>query len=106
MPKRATPIKKPEIILDQNASTPLYRQLYERLRAEILAGQLETGARLPSTRLLASALGVSRNTTALAYEQLQVEGFIGSRGGDGTRGARLQPEQQFEVSRNAEGQQK
>ncbi len=104
MSKRATPIKKPEIILDQSASAPLYRQLYERLRAEILAGQLEAGARLPSTRVLASELGVSRNTTALAYEQLQLEGYIESRVGDGTRVARLQPEQQFEVTRNAEDQ--
>jgi GntR family transcriptional regulator/MocR family aminotransferase len=80
------------------------RQLYERLCAEILAGQLETGARLPSTRVLASELGISRNTTALAYEQLQLEGYIESRVGDGTRVARLQPEQQFEVTRNAEDQ--
>ncbi|MFL5661499.1 MAG: PLP-dependent aminotransferase family protein [Ktedonobacteraceae bacterium] len=104
MSKRATPIKRPEIILDQNASAPLYRQLYERLRAEILAGQLEAGARLPSTRVLASELGVSRNTTALAYEQLLLEGYIESRVGDGTRVARLQPEQLFQVNRNAQGQ--
>src|SRR4051812_43514493 len=104
MSKRATPIKRPEIILDQNAPAPLYRQLYERLRAEILAGQLEAGARLPSTRVLASELGVSRNTTALAYEQLLLEGYIESRVGDGTRVARLQPEQLFQVNRNAQGQ--
>ena len=47
MSKRATPLKKPEIILDQNVPAPLYRQLYERLRGSILAGQLETGVRLP-----------------------------------------------------------
>src|SRR5712692_9367691 len=104
MSKRAIPIKKPEIILDQRASAPLYRQLYERMRAEILAGQLETGARLPSTRVLASELGVSRNTTALAYELLLLEGYIESRVGDGKRVARLQPEQLFQVSRNAKDQ--
>ncbi|GHO70253.1 GntR family transcriptional regulator [Ktedonobacter sp. SOSP1-52] len=93
MPKRARPVDKPEIILDQNAQAPLYRQLYERLRAQILAGQLETGARLPSTRVLASQLGVSRNTTALAYEQLLLEGYLESRVGDGTRVALLEPEQ-------------
>src|SRR5260221_8744339 len=102
MSKRATPIKKPEIHLDQSASAPLYRQLYERLRAEILAGQLEAGARLPSTRVLASELGVSRNTTALAYELLLLEGYIESRVGDGTRVARLQPEQVFREKRNAQ----
>ncbi|MBO0781883.1 MAG: PLP-dependent aminotransferase family protein [Ktedonobacteraceae bacterium] len=104
MSKRAISIKKPEIVLDQNAQVPLYRQLYERLRAEILAGQLEAGARLPSTRVLASTLGVSRNTTALAYEQLLLEGYIESRVGDGTRVARLQPGQQVQASRSAQGQ--
>ena len=104
MSKRTSPIKKPEIILDQNAPVPLYRQLYERLRGFILAGQLETGARLPSTRVLASELGVSRNTTALAYEQLLLEGYIESRVGDGTRVARLEPDLPFQVSRSTEDQ--
>jgi len=102
MSKRATPLKKSEIALDQNASAPLYRQLYERLRGSILTGQLEAGTRLPSTRVLASSLGVSRTTTALAYEQLQLEGYIESRVGDGTWVARLQPEQLFQGSRNAQ----
>ena len=79
MSKRATPLKKPEIMLDQHASAPLYRQLYERLRSSILTGQLEAGTRLPSTRVLASSLGVSRTTTALAYELLLLEGYIQSR---------------------------
>lgn len=48
MSKRATPIKRPEIILDQNALAPLYRQLYERLRAAILAGQDASGRLAPS----------------------------------------------------------
>src|SRR6266568_668741 len=103
MSKRVTPLKKPAITLDQNASAPLYRQLYERLRDFILAGQLEAGTRLPSTRVLASSLGVSRTTTALAYEQLLLEGYIESRVGDGTWVARLQPEQVFQGSRNVHG---
>lgn len=102
MSKRATPLKKPEIMLDENAAAPLYKQLYERLRASILAGQLEAGTRLPSTRALASSLGVSRTTAALAYELLQMEGYIESRVGDGTRVARLQPEQLLQGSRNAQ----
>src|SRR5437660_3508874 len=102
MSKRATPLKKPEIMLDQNAPAPLYRQLYERLRGSILAGQLEAGTRLPSTRVLASSLGVSRTTTALAYELLLLEGYIQSRVGDGTRVARLQPEQLCQGSRNVQ----
>jgi GntR family transcriptional regulator/MocR family aminotransferase len=102
MSKRATPLGKPEIILDQNASAPLYRQLYERLRGSILAGHLEAGTRLPSTRVMASTLGVSRTTTALAYELLLLEGYIQSRVGDGTWVAHLQPEQLFQGSRNVQ----
>src|SRR4051794_22035608 len=90
MAKRKATIAKPGIALDQGGATPLYRQVYGWLRAEILAGQLEAGARLPSTRTLASALGVSRNTTALAYELLLLEGYIESRVGDGTRVAPLE----------------
>jgi len=101
MPKRATPIRKPEFTLDQHAPQPLYKQLYERLRDEILVGQLQAGVRLPSTRALASELGVSRNTTALAYEQLLLEGYIESRVGDGTRVAPLQPEQRFPIRGSA-----
>jgi GntR family transcriptional regulator/MocR family aminotransferase len=90
-------------MLDQNASAPMYRQLYERLRSSILAGHLESGTRLPSTRVLASTLGVSRTTTALAYELLLLEGYLESRVGDGTRVAHLQPEQLFQGDRNAQG---
>jgi GntR family transcriptional regulator/MocR family aminotransferase len=100
MSKRATPLKRPEIMLDQHVSVPLYKQLYERLRGSILAGQLGAGTRLPSTRVLASELGVSRTTTALAYELLLLEGYIESRVGDGTRVARLHPEQVFQGNGN------
>src|SRR5436309_89342 len=79
MVKQALPLQPPAIRLDQTATAPLYKQLYERLRAQILAGQLEPRARLPSTRALAGALGVSRNTTALAYELLLLEGYVESR---------------------------
>lgn len=88
MPKRAIATARPDITLDAQLPAPLYKQLYERLRGAILAGQLERGARLPSTRALASELGVSRTTTALAYEQLLLEGFLESRVGQGTTVAR------------------
>lgn len=96
MSKNTIPCKEPGIILDQNEAVPLYRQLYKRLRDAILTGHLEAGTRLPSTRVLASTLGVSRTTTALAYEHLQLEGYIQSRVGDGTRVTHAQPEQLFQ----------
>jgi GntR family transcriptional regulator / MocR family aminotransferase len=91
MPKHAKIIKRPEIMLDATLPVPLYKQLYERLRGEILAGQLERGARLPSTRTLASELGVSRTTTVLAYQQLLLEGYLESQVGQGTVAARSLP---------------
>jgi len=91
MPKRALPTSLPKIKMDASLPEPLYKQLYERLRGAILAGQLERGARLPSTRMLASELGISRTTTALAYEQLLLEGYLESRVGQGTAVARQVP---------------
>src|SRR5215472_15133358 len=81
-----------EVVLEEVAAAPLYQQLHDRLRAQITGGQLEAGARLPSSRVLATQLGVSRTTTALAYELRHLEGYVVSRVGDGTRVARLRPE--------------
>ncbi|MEN0105579.1 MAG: PLP-dependent aminotransferase family protein [Pseudomonas sp.] len=70
-------------------SKGLARQLYEALRERILAGQLGSLVRLPATRDLAEALGVSRNTVVRAYEQLYAEGYLQGRIGDGTYVAEL-----------------
>ena len=85
MPRRTIPSDRPELPLDAHSPVPLYKQLYERVREEIVAGQLPPGTRLPSTRTLASELGVSRGTTALAYDHLLLEGYLESRVGQGTR---------------------
>lgn len=58
---------------------PLYRRVYLALKAMIRDGGLGPAARLPSTRVLATDLGVSRNTVMLAYEQLAAEGYVVSR---------------------------
>jgi GntR family transcriptional regulator / MocR family aminotransferase len=84
MPKRAVPVARPEIQLDASLSLPLYKQLYGRLRRAILTGQLRRGERLPSTRTLASELGISRFTVVAAYDLLLLEGFLESRVGRGT----------------------
>ncbi len=55
---------------------PLYRRIYHALKSAMRTGRLAPGARLPSTRALATDLGVSRNTVLLAYEQLVAEGYI------------------------------
>ncbi|WP_295476761.1 PLP-dependent aminotransferase family protein [uncultured Pseudomonas sp.] len=70
----------------------LSRQLYQALRARILDGRLVGGTRLPASRDLAEALGISRNTVMRAYDQLYAEGFTEGRVGAGTYVAQL-PEQ-------------
>jgi GntR family transcriptional regulator/MocR family aminotransferase len=70
--------------LDPSDPHPLYRQLYEALRAAILDGHLKPGSRLPATRALAGQLGVSRFTVVSAFEQLLAEGYLHGRMGAGT----------------------
>ncbi|MEI7036647.1 PLP-dependent aminotransferase family protein [Fulvimonas yonginensis] len=57
--------------------------LHTQLRAAILDGRLKSGLRLPATRELAVALGLSRNTVVAAYERLLSEGYIEPRRGAG-----------------------
>ncbi|MEO0535795.1 MAG: PLP-dependent aminotransferase family protein [Cyanobacteria bacterium P01_A01_bin.123] len=72
------------ILLDEAITTPLHQQLYEALRQAVLTGKLIPGERLPSTRALATSLGISRGTAKLSYEQLLSEGYIETVMGSGT----------------------
>ena len=67
----------------------LSRQLYQALRLRVLDGRLSSGSRLPASRDLAVALGISRNSVVRAYDQLYAEGFIEGRIGNGTYVAHL-----------------
>ena len=64
------------IPLKAQSGQPLYEQIYEYMKDEIRKGGLASGSRLPSTRVLAEHLKVSRSTTQMAYEQLMAEGYI------------------------------
>lgn len=63
---------------------PVYRQLADHLAELITAGRLPAGERVPPTRELASALGLSRNTVTRAYEWLIEAGCLGAHVGRGT----------------------
>ena len=65
--------------LKDNSDRPLYIQLYDYLKTEILDGQIQEGEKLPSLRKLARDLGLSVTTIELAYQQLLVEGYVTSR---------------------------
>jgi GntR family transcriptional regulator/MocR family aminotransferase len=86
------------VALDFTAREPLHRQIYEGVRAGILAGRFAAGMRLPSTRVLATELGVARNTVVLAFDQLCAEGYLSARGSGGTRVRAAVPDSLISVS--------
>lgn len=67
----------------QNSGVPIYQQIAEQLRADILAGKLKEGEYLPSIRGLAKDLRISVITTMKAYEQLEAEGLVTAAQGKG-----------------------
>jgi len=67
---------------------PAQRLLYESLRAAILDGRIAQGTRLTASRVLATELGMARNSVLYAYERLASEGYVTS-GRHGTTVARL-----------------
>jgi GntR family transcriptional regulator/MocR family aminotransferase len=77
----------PELLveLDRTAPDRLHHQLATGLRDAIRTGRLTPHTRLPSTRVLAADLGVSRRLVVDAYSQLVAEGFLLSKHGSGTR---------------------
>ena len=72
------------IALERGARMPLFRQLDRQLREAILSGRLAPGTRLPSSRVLARELDVSRISVTTAFDQLIAEGYLEGRRGAGT----------------------
>ena len=68
-----------------NKKTPLYRQVYEDLRKDIMDGIYQPGEYLPPIREEAKRLGVARNTIENAYMMLAEEGYIQAKPGQGSR---------------------
>jgi GntR family transcriptional regulator/MocR family aminotransferase len=77
----------PEMLLtlDRDRKVPLRAQLEDQLRQAIRAGRLAAGERVPSSRALAKAMGLSRGLVQDCYAQLQAEGYLVTRGGSATR---------------------
>lgn len=68
----------------RNASDdPIYLQIKNQVKAEILSGTLEPGEKLPSIRFLAKELRISMITAKRAFDELEAEGFIHSVQGKG-----------------------
>lgn len=86
------------VSLDRSSALPLHRQLFDALRQAILAGRLRPGTRLPSTRVMASDLGVARNTVMAAFEQLVAEGYLQARVGSGTTVTAIAPDMLLSIA--------
>jgi GntR family transcriptional regulator/MocR family aminotransferase len=70
--------------LDRGGGEPLVRQIYGQVRSAVLSGALRAGTKLPSSRAMATRLGVARASVVAAYEQLLAEGYAEGRHGSGT----------------------
>ena len=72
------------IEIDPASPVPLYQQIAEQVRRLIALGALKPGERLPAVRELAIRTRVNRNTAARAIQQLEAEGIVRTRVGQGT----------------------
>ena len=73
-----------KIIISNQSELPIYAQIREHLKEQILNGQIPEGSTLPSIRQLAKEVGVSVITTTRAYSDLEAEGFIATMQGRGS----------------------
>ena len=72
-----------DIILSNSSGKPIYEQITDQVKAQIMSGALSSGEALPSMRLLAKELRISVITTKRAYEELERDGFLENVPGKG-----------------------
>lgn len=73
-----------DIIISNSSGVPIYEQIEEQIKSQIMTGALVEGEALPSMRVLAKELKISIITTKRAYEDLERDGFIYSIMGKGS----------------------
>ena len=73
-----------DIIISNSSGVPIYEQIEEQIKSQIMTGELVEGDALPSMRVLAKDLKISIITTKRAYEDLERDGFITSVTGKGS----------------------
>lgn len=81
-----------EIVISNSSGKPIYEQITDQIKAQIMAGSLKAGDPLPSMRTLAADLRVSVITTKRAYNDLEAEGFIETVTGKGSFVAAQDPQ--------------
>ena len=73
-----------KVAVDPTSGVPPFEQVREAIRAQVDAGVLEPGFRLPPVRTLAAELDLAANTVARAYKELEALGVVETRGRAGT----------------------
>ena len=85
-------VRQMDIILSNSSGKPIYEQISDQVKSQILSGTLAEGDALPSMRLLAKELHISVITTKRAYEDLVRDGFLVNVPGKGCFVAKANPE--------------
>ncbi|HEV8647835.1 MAG TPA: GntR family transcriptional regulator [Actinomycetes bacterium] len=70
--------------LDARSGVPTYLQLVGQVKQAVLLGYLQPGDQLPTVREVAADLAINPNTVAKAYRELEREGLVAARSGQGT----------------------
>ena len=73
-----------KIIINNTSMVPIYEQIMEQIKAQIISGQLKENDILPSVRTMAKELKISALTVKKAYDNLEEEGFTVTVHGKGT----------------------
>ena len=71
------------IQINNSSDDPIYLQIKNQIKAQIISGDLKVGEQLPSIRFLAKELRVSMLTAKRAFDKLELDGFINSVQGKG-----------------------
>lgn len=72
------------VLIDNKSGSPIYEQIYNQIKAQIINGTMKEDDPLPSIRGLAKDLRISVITTKRAYEELEREGFLYTVAGKGS----------------------
>ena len=67
-----------------NNSMPIYKQVIDKIKADIISGRVKLGDKMPSTRDLAKELGINPNTATRIYKEMESQGICYKKRGLGT----------------------
>ena len=88
------------ISLDRHSAESLQEQIFRQIREQILSGVMRAGSALPSSRVLAAQLKVSRNSVIFGYERLINEGYLVAKPMIGTFVAEVLPDRKVDAEAN------